>query len=653
MPTFQSVPSIADCGTTIQYNGILLRYVLSEGWSFETVFDSTGVDPIGVKTTINCTCELHTSDQTLHGANVNQQGGVGNGLGPGLKDVVDMLLVPRRSFKLWIGNEVVFDILPGEVEGCTFQTTATDDQKMDIALGPRCGVQVLNIAGMSSAKCRLRFEFTTPLKCSGDIGDILNLRYWMAEDVDCKTWMTSRKYVGRFRMKRHTTDAAKNPFMIARALTLPPIQRGFHRKSIGWSESQNGLEFDFTIIDQEVWAVAPSPATDWEGTYSLTVPPGAVCTEQELSFRLWTNKSNDPMFVGTEKSQLFQLAEQIIEKKLNWRKLNVMNSAENGSIYVLSSVWQEDLKEPQVSVSVRIRNTNPLTWLMNLHQQGGSFTLGHPLPPAVGIRLPPSPIPTILYDKSVSYQPAGPTSTVAGLCIAALQNPCCTDQLSDKPTPDVYRQPTTYVPSTESSYNLIDDKASNRYSVSHTGDTSNQGSYGMYHWYRMTSDYVGDPGWRAFPKGTQCLSDSSADTVAFAQIHCQVMLREVRIHACRTNAWPQIPKPVHWTDRNSIKHVLLKYKISPCPVTLSADGMDRACEVYATYLYVLSRPPRQSDDPNIAESILAGVLPLVNAETLGVGTNTTDFSAISPEYFKDPTLILDHGPIAPGSEMGA
>jgi hypothetical protein len=164
----------------------------------------------------------------------------------------------------------------------------------------------------------------------------------------------------------------------------------------------------------------------------------------------------------------------------------------------------------------------------------------------------------------------------------------------------------------------------------------------MYQFYRMSSDIIGDTGWRGFPTGQQCSSTTSQATVAFAHLHWPVQIRKVTIHATRVNAWPELIRPVHWRDPDTnITHVLAHYTIEPLPVQLSADGRDTLHEVVATYFYYLDRPYQVE----YAHKFPVGKLPYVAKAGLKVGVITKgsqdgDASAIDQQFFLDPAELL-------------
>jgi hypothetical protein len=125
-----------------------------------------------------------------------------------------------------------------------------------------------------------------------------------------------------------------------------------------------------------------------------------------------------------------------------------------------------------------------------------------------------------------------------------------------------------------------------------------------------------------------------------------VQIRKITINAMRINAWPELPKPIHWIDRRAnppVTHVLKEYTIEPLPVQTSADGADTIHEVNATYYYYLDRPYQVCS----AYKMPVGRLPYVDKAKLAARTSHTEGSvsgdkrAIDQMFFVDPKELLE------------
>ena len=584
-------------GTTVIYNDLEIRNVLTESMDTTTVYDSTGVDPIGLRTKMTFVGEVYalgSSEDNVHGYTWSAPADT---LASGLYNVIQQFLRPRQELYVNFGQDQLFYIRPGGVADCAEPSPVApvggNWNQYDIANGPRTTCQVLAIKGQRAAKCRFSIEFTTQLQCGTTQGYVLNIRWRVHDDIDCRTWLTRRTYEGAIRFRARFTDIdGVNQHDIARARAFPPLLRGFRRETVAYHEEPNALEISFVVIDQETKSAAPSPATFWDGTYTVTMAMGAVTCTQNLTFTL----KGDPII---KKTDLFTLAMYIIDSKLQMT-INRAPGQPAPNFLLMSAMFQERLPENEINVSVTTwsasstedENAADNRFLANLSQAenpgsllGDKFTLGQDLPESVSAY--PS-IPTgyyKYYDPKVSTVPIRWPQAVSFL-LCQLQNPCCPQELINTPVATVPGYPilssySTVVRQEPMTYGL----AKTLYSASHTKSS--------YEYYKMSSDLVTDTGWRAFPLGDQCGPSSDSATVAFSHLHCPVQIRKITINAMRINAWPELPKPIHWIDDTAnppVKHILRDYTIEPMPVQLSADGCDSMHEVIATYYYYLDRP---------------------------------------------------------------
>lgn len=641
-------------GTTVIYNEHEIRNVLTESMDTTTVYDSTGVDPIGLRTKMTFIGEIHalgagqTMDDNLHGFTWSPPTDT---IAPGLYNIIQQFLRPRQELYINVGQDQLFYIRPGAVANCKEPAPVApvggNWDNYDIANGPHTTCQVIAVKGSRSAKCRFSVEFTTQLQCSQyqDQGYVLNIRWRVHDDIDCRTWLTRRTYEGAIRFRARFTDVdGVNPHDVARVRAFPPLLRGFRRETVAYHEEPNALEISFIVIDQETYSAAPSPATFWDGTYTVTMAQGAVTNTQNLSFTL----KGDPII---KKTDLFTLAMYIIDSKLQMR-INRAPGEAAPNFLLMSAMFQERLPENEINVSVTTwsasstpdENATGERFLANMSQSenpssllGKQFTLGQELPKEVSAY--PS-IPTGYYkyhDPKIATVPIRWPQAVSFL-LCNLQNPCCPESLTSRPV------------GTKAGYPIIGNYggvsrqepityslAKTLYSASHTKSS--------YEYYKMSSDLVTDTGWRAFPLGTQCSSSSDAATVAFAHLHCPVQVRKITINAMRINAWPELPKPIHWEDDTvspAVKHILRDYTIEPMPVQLSADGCDSLHEVVATYYYYLDRPYQVTS----AYKMPVGRLPYVSKAKLAATNPKTEQGddankqAIDQMYFIHPKELL-------------
>lgn len=615
------------CGTTISYNGIIIEDPLTSSWDFQPVYDGFGeVDIIGIRVRLTFVASLHVASSWCRGVQVwTPYGGGTSGLAPGLRAMCDAFLMPRKRFTMTIGNQTQFDVRPWATDKCdTTQSTHDAWIDVDIQNGPRTTMRILAVQGTHAVKAELSIEFVKAIKCpSNALKDFVNCRWVVDEDIDPPAgWIRTRTYRGKFRVKGiDASITGINPHDIVRDIAVPPKQRGFQRQHFAYSQSNNGLEMDFTIVDKEVPSQAPAPADDWDGDFNLSFPNGEIVTESSLSF--WLQGSCE-----LPRAELFKLAYRIVESKLAYKARNVLENR-NGDAFVVSAEFGESLKNNRVSVRVIAKNFDKDAYLMNLRMNGNNQSLN-----MLGVELPADINDGTQWNQpphDPKWQFRAPDSynDLTGIYLCALQNPCCPEEMPNAGTgsPQQSYDAGQYSQSAGQLMSPIRDY--DRYSKEHVER--------MYQWYKLSSHYHDDTGWRGTARGVQCVTSGGSTpqaTVAFSQIHCGVGRRHVRIHAARVNAWPQMPRKEHWRDRNGILHVLEAMRLEPQPPSFSADALSVLYEVYADYEYILERPPDLSSYAN--ESIIAGVLPYTTNAVV-----TKAMSAMTKADFVDPKQILD------------
>jgi len=623
----------------IYYGEVQIRNVLVNSIGNEIVYDPHGVDPIGVKTVVECTGDVHTeSSLWTHGHEVPLTGGDHTGLAPGLRETIRQICKPRQEFQMYIGGELFLSVAPSATEWCN--TSATGDGSFyeeDIAHGPKASCTVQAVKGKVSARCSFRFEMVTKVDCQENkefIDGVLSLRWFIIDNIDCSDWTTTRQFIGTIRVKNRDI----NPHGIGRLFTIPPLQKGFQRKSIQWEESSDGLTLNFAITDKEKWAMAPSPATDWRGTYEVKFDQRGLQAHQILNFTLVGSKD-------TDKRHLLKLGARIIGYKLRWDEVR------KGDKNLLTSIIEsysisEPLDKNAVTFNVHMWTANVHGWLDTQVDPkiGKIFELGMPLNKEVS-NYADNPRGASQYDKEVATMPpGGPTADFAYNFLCELANPCCTQYLSGKENePD--GQADEIIEVDGDKVEFIAALEEDIPSVDRLRDNHKKS---MYSYYQMTSQLHTDRGWRGFPIAKQCVSGEAS--VAFAKIHCPMAIREVKIHACRLNSWPEVPALENWTARDGTLHVLAWHKIEPCPVRLTADGWDKYHEIYATYWYYLDRVPDLEKD-GVSVGVLPYIQPTEMFKPLASGQNVEfvdgpkdlllDGSYIHNNFFCSPETILD------------
>lgn len=585
--------------TQIVYNGVLIQDVLTDGISHEVAKDSTGVDQIGVTVVADFTGIVHSSNNDFLGKKSPRQN-----LGDGLNIVLAALTKDRRPFQMYIGTALLYDVRPGAAEPNAPNGTVTADlDKMDIANGPEPSVQILSIKSGTSATIKFRIKFTVP-NCGGgsarnDSG-LVNFRFWIAEDIDCRTWLTRRTYTGRLRVAHKKI----HPHQLARQIAIPPLQRGFRREVISMQEAEDGLHLAFTVADQEIIVAPPfSPegkfgAVDWDAVHQVSTQSHGAVSVSDMTIRLTGPKT-------TSKEDLIALALRVVEAKTH-----VFSLFNNTNIFVEHFGLKDVLAANDIEVSVRMRHTGEETYALALFGIGGNFDVGKPIGD-LGIG----------FDDQVAFQP-GQTATLTGLFLSVLQTPCAPakmPQAIDKP-------PTNYEPQYKPG---TPDTPSPGYIPEYDSESLSPGHLAqMYLDYEINSDLIVGSGRLALPTGAA--SDSTAPSLAIVKLHRETAMREIRIEATRVGKPPELPTPnVNFTDSNNIQHVQIgDAAIMPSVPQLSADSRRLLYGASMQIRYAMSRPPR------IGESVAVGCLPY---RTASPGDTSRSLPA---NIFVDPAKLL-------------
>lgn len=544
--------------STAYYNGVVLNDVLTESIESTPEPDPSGADTLYVRLRFSLLATVIAGQgSTAHGV------AAGATFVSSLRNALELLSVPKRRFRFDHAGEVFVDILPGAVPPGG-GPTATKLSNMDVHHGPKPSVTVLGIPGTVSCRVRFVVECCVPSCTDSATGNgVLNLRFWIHEDVDLRTWTVRRKYSGRLRL----AHANLNPHAF-RNLCMPPVQPGFQPVDAEFAGSEDNLTLDFSITFQQLWAQAPAPATDWDGTHTVSSPmAGGAVGESELNLSLAAP-------TDVPQTQLLSLAAKILQAKLHFEDMT-----KDGSVFLLYSAFSASLKDNKIQANARIRHT-------------GSQSLANITKTDFGV-------PLRLQGYNRNKATIGRyTATTAGLFIAALQSPCnpfrmpqTRDTTADKPTSVVNEETTTVSDGQLTSYGQ-------NYSTSH--------QINAYLSYKESNYYDFDEGRISLPISATSVTGSSKPTSLLINLYPAQAVRVIKIQASRLNAWPELPAQQDFVDHNGIGHALIATKPTPHAVQLSGDGIKTLHTVDYELTYALSRRPKPT------ESLSAGRIPMRN-----------------------------------------
>ena len=267
----------------VTYNGITILRAQTTSWEESVEYDPSGMNMVANKIVL-----VFEGSVML---NVGELFNTCDNLGIEIQETPDLTFRQRlnmvlRNLSMSGGTLVVFDDVMNEeiFQAYSSQTEdLTDVQKrnIDIAAGPKPrNVRVLQIVN-SYARISFQVEVTKIRCLSGETSDIQELgedptlgfvvsnRCWTEESLD-KNFYTTRTYSGRLRIS--SPDKSVHFY---RDLYYPPLEDGFRRESVRFSESEDGLSLSYSVTDKQVRSSAPYPATEFSGSVSYSVINGA------------------------------------------------------------------------------------------------------------------------------------------------------------------------------------------------------------------------------------------------------------------------------------------------------------------------------------------------------------------------------------------
>lgn len=585
--------------TAFTYNGILVKDVLTESIVFDAEKESTGVDQIGVACSGSWTGVVHISSGDHTGHRVSS-------LQNSLDDVLMALSKDRRKFELTMGRVALITVVPGAVEpGIAFGAVAGTFHQRDLNNGPIPRVEVLKIVAGVSATIRFSLRWTIP-NCGTPGGAVtgdglVNFRMWISENVDCKTWLTSRTFQGRIRVAHKNIS----PHALARVVTVPPLEAGFRRDFMRWDESSDGLHLDFSFQDREIVASAPYNkfagygAVDWSGRLVHSTETLGATSNISVNVRLTGNKKTSVL-------ALAELAYLVIAQKIQYQTV-----VKGQQAFFEYFEIAEELADNVIECQARIKHTGRTRDMIGLFNLENSPFIGQPMGD-LGVG----------YDSNIAFSPA-PTAGVGTMFLSVLQTACQPARMPiGRPT-----TPPKNVPKTQNQPFTSPGTQNFPQSQSQSAASPSQLD-AMYFSWKMTSDLFHVSG--RIPVANGAVFTSTDSPITIVNLHRPATLREYRIEAERLNKAPQLPSFLdNFRDLNGILHTVTGTpRISPSVPQLSADGRNLLHHATMEVCYALDK------------AIAANMRIAVGAPPYRTSSLNDPTRSIGAESFLDPRLLL-------------
>jgi hypothetical protein len=539
--------------TSVIYNGVEIRKCLTKRFDQECVYDESGTDKLYDKFTIRVAGVIHRiylSDNPTVGVSRTTEASTGGAMSPNGVATNEflarrLLMEPRRPFRMAVSDAQLLACDPRlvEVEGDVGSSNG-DVTIGDVNNGPKpkyCNIT--HIVGTETMTIEFEIEICK-VECESpnNFSGVLNNRWSMADQIDAD-WYTTRTITGRLRV----ADVALNP-QAFRNLAFPPLQNGFKRDAIETTTSLDGLTLDYKVVDKEIYAACPEPATTWEGTHTMSTGDGSS-THAELN--LWMQGPKD-----ADKVTMIQAMAAIAQVKLNL--LNLDNFIEQAAIV-------DHLHANRVEMRILVNQSavipNPIA-LLNLPDNSFGKI----------IELPG-------YNRDVSRAPAAQTTDAA-------EEPEAGDERSENPKTYTYEGELPTDTEIASNYNA-------------------EAAQGVYTYYEIESLYDSDHNTVVLPIAKSVgegAGDPEAPTCAFVRLAPETLRRRVRVTAIRLGRQPLLPAARSITLGSQRIQILRARPIFKAP-QLTADGKTRRHEFGMVLDYALARPALTG------ESFLIGKIP--------------------------------------------
>ena len=573
--------------TSVTYNGVVLKNVLTEKFVERCAYDSSDTDLVHHEYTIRVQGLVH--DNTSGSAVVVPPvPPAGTDKAADFYTTIDVaLLQPRGDFEYSAGGVVL----------------RADSRKgsphRDVDNGPKPKVcEIVHIAG--DRVFRVTFEIQVALVRSQQgrppgpatsMADSRQNQYrkevlsnrWSTEETLDDAFVNTRYWRGVLRVRSADVGAH-----LLRSLVVPPLLPGYRRERMHFLSTPDGLNLQYTVADRRMHAAPPPPAVKWSGTCTESTGKTGGLGYADVSVRLEGRPDVD-------KRALLETAIAVVEARTGHLAAGSISASMAGSgrakpVQIESAAFIEHFAEPIVEARVRVLRVPEQKEYLNLDTR----RIGLPLDAGGATERLPG------YDHTLA--PAPPlfsSGSPAGIFATYLQSPAIDRHEfvkasgANMPGEPVKRatgpggaKPGGFSP-------IIIRRQVPEIIENHLSDQqANRGKQGNpYTCVEAKSHYDTRTGAIGLPIAATSTS-GNADTAAVVRVHPSVAVRTYRLIAERLGDWPDLPEPEEIKkDANGITETLIQQHVMPTMPELTAGGKTYRYRVEAKYVYQLSRPP--------------------------------------------------------------
>lgn len=568
--------------TKVTYNGVTIRNCLTRQFEQVPIYDDSGADVIYHRVTMTVVGYIHLhelpADTDKIGIRFAAFGTADDT--PGRETSIRRaLLHARGELVVLIDDKQLLHVRP-KLDPSSIR------QYDDVNNGPK--PQHCNITKIvGSALLEVSFSIEAAIVDCNTLtnsNNVLSNRWSMADDYD-HDWYCTRTIDGTLRVATTALNVHAANF---RALVFPPLQPGFRRDSIHIVSSPDQLTMRYRIVDRQLFASPPAPATTWSAQHTFATANGQTTTsELSISMRGPPNASKIKMI---EACMLIATAR--------------LFKPENKHTFLRNASITDFLHDNSIQASFLFQHapTKPIALFAVEDIKLGQPYTGNDLPD---------------YNRFQHPRPAYfGQATPVGLFVSYLQTPCNSNHAvpnitADYPTEGETPQGGGTVVETSLGNMNIDPEIVGNYSEEHRQS--------MYTFYQIDSKYETDELIVQLPIAAASNSESQ-DTAAFIGLGRGLTKRIVRLAAERLGAWPDIPQPISATH-NGLTMRLLKHWSQPKAPKFQADGKTQLFSIDAEYVYGMNRKPR------VDEALVVGALPW---DTTDLARNSLPASVYTP-----------------------
>lgn len=327
----------------VVYNGVTLPLTRINDLSLEEVRSEDGIDYLYHRFTLDVSCKV-TTDLPMFSDGPNPITAAST-----ITKARNLLMQPRKTLLVYMGGQYDYPlgVTPAGVKlgGGLFVSGLTEDSATllkiegpDPAGGPFPEtISVSNVIAGTSMDVRFKIVGAVRACTSGNEAVVVSNRYAVEFAYD-ENFYCTRSIRGKLVIKQGTDISGQFTADNFRQFCIPTLPAGYRRSSLVFSVSSDGLTLSYSIVDKEVFATAPKPATSVSAQYVEAMSDMGSVMTAGITVSLTGA-------VGTPRAALITLAGKIAASRYD---------ENNGDIVNGFSVT-EDLYNNQVTLALEIK----------------------------------------------------------------------------------------------------------------------------------------------------------------------------------------------------------------------------------------------------------------------------------------------------------